>query len=317
MRAIVYERYGPPEVLELREVDAPVVGERDVLVRVRAASVGAGDWHMLTATWFAVRLYQGLLRPKRPILGYDVSGTVEAVGAAVTRFRPGDQVFGASDEGGAFAELMRVPESGLVRRPPGLSHAQAAAVPTSALTALQGLRDKGRIRAGQQVLVNGASGGVGTFAVQLARVFGAEVTATASTAKLDLVRSLGAAHAIDYTREDFTRGERRYDLVLDNVGNRPLADCKRTLTPTGIYVAVSGAPTRSLRVALTGGRRMVALLSKPNQPDLAFLAELLESGELTPVIDRTYPLREVPDALHRLGAGQARGKLVITVGDAG
>lgn len=314
MRAVVYHRYGSPAVLSLQEIDAPAIGERDVLVRVRAAGVGAGDWHLLRATWFAVRLYQGLLRPRRRVLGHDVAGTVEAVGAAVTRFRPGDEVFGTSDDAGAFAELMRVPELGLVHKPAGLTFEEAAAVPASAITALQGLRDKGRIRSGQAVLVNGASGGVGTFAVQLARWFGAQVTGVCSAGKLDLVRSLGAEHVIDYGREDYTAGERRYDLILDNVGNRPLAACKRALGPEGIYVAVSGHPLRSLWVALAGGKRAVAFIAKPRQPDLELLRDLLEKGRLRAVVDRCYPLHAVPDALRTFGAGQVRGKLVVTVG---
>ncbi len=313
MKAIVYATYGSPDVLELREVEPPVCGKNDVLVRVHAASVGAGDWHLLTATWFAVRLYQGLVRPKRPILGHDVSGTVEAVGSAVTRFAVGDQVFGASENAGCFAELVRVPATGLVHKPDNVTHEQAAAVPASALAALHGLRDKGRIRAGHKVLINGASGGVGTFAVQLAKFYGAEVTGVCSTSKLDLVLSIGADHVIDYRHEDFTQRDERYDLVLDNVGNRPLADCRRTLTPDGIYVAVSGAPTRALWIALFGGQRAVSFISQSKPEDLEDLRELLEAGQLTPVIERTYPLAEVADALRRLGAGQARGKLVIRV----
>ena len=317
MKAVVYQEYGPPGVLELREIDRPAVADGDVLVRVHATCVSGGDWHLLTATWLAVRLFWGLLRPKRQVLGFDVAGTVEAVGRRVTQFRPGDEVFGASDRGGAFAEYMCVPAGGLAPKPANLTHEQAAAVPTSALTALHGLRDKGRIRSGQKVLINGASGGVGTFAVQIAKSFGAEVTGVCSTGKLDMVRSIGADHTIDYSQEDFTRSDARYDLVLDIVGNRPLADCKRTLRPDGIYVAVSGHPARALWIAMTGGRRMVSFISHPNQGDLGFLRELLEAGKVTPVIDRRYPLNEVPEAMRYFGEGRARGKVVITVRGAG
>ena len=313
MKAMVYERYGSPDVLELREVDKPTIAATDVLVRVHAAAVGAGDCHLLNGAMWAVRLYQGVFKPKRTILGYDVAGTVETVGAKVTQFQPGDQVFGEATRAGAFAEYVSVPEKAIVLKPAGLSFEEAAAVPVSALTALQGLRDKGRIQPGHKVLINGASGGVGTFAVQIAKSFGAEVTGVCSTSKLDMVRSIGADHVIDYGQEDFTKGDRRYDLVLDNVGNGPLADCKRTLSPEGIYVAVSGAPTRSLRVAIAGGRRMVAFIAQPNQADLEYLKELLETGKLTPVIDRRYPLSELPEAMRHVGAGHARGKVVITV----
>ena len=317
MKAIVYERYGSPDVLELREIDRPTVADGDVLVRVHAACVSGGDWHLLTATWFVVRLYWGLWKPRRHVLGFDVAGTVEAVGEKVTQFRPGDEVFGASDGGGAFADDVSVPEAGLVPKPAKLTFEQAAAVPTSALTALHGLRDKGRIRAGQRVLINGASGGVGTYAVQLAKSFGAEVTGVASGEKLDLVRSIGADHTIDYREQDFTRSDERYDLILDNVGNRPLSDCKRSLTPEGIYVAVSGHPARALWIAIAGGKRLVSFVSQPGQEDLRFLSELLEVGKVAPVIDRIYPLSEVPEAMRRFGAGQARGKIVIAVSDAG
>ena len=313
MKAILYERYGPPDVLALREVDEPTLGASDVLVRVRAASVNAGDWHLLTATWFAVRVYQGLLRPRRRVLGHDLSGTVEAVGSEVTRFRPGDEVFGSSDDAGTFAELVRVKEARLVHKPADLTHEQAAAVPTSAITALQGLRDKGRIQPGHKVLVNGASGGVGTFAVQIARSFGAEVTGVCSAAKVDLVRSLGADPVIDYRERDFTRGDERYDLVLDNVGNRPLADCRRVLRPAGTYVAVSGAPSRSLWIALAGGKRMVSFIAQTRVADLEILVGLLESGAVEPVLDRRYPLDQVPEALRRFGQGSARGKIVVSV----
>ena len=213
----------------------------------------------------------------------------------------------------AFAEFVRVAESGVAPKPANLSYAEAAAVPVSALTALQGLRDKGRIRPGHRVLINGASGGVGTFAVQIAKSYGAEVTGVCSTRKLDLVRSLGADHVVDYSQEDFTKRDERYDLVLDLAGKHPLADCRRTLTPEGIYVAAAGAPLRTLRAAVTGGKRTVGYVSQPNREDLGFLAELLESGKVKPVIDRRYPLAEVPEAIRYFGEGNVRGKIVITV----
>lgn len=313
MKAVVYETYGPPEVLELTDVETPSLSDGDVLVRVHAAAVGAGDWHLLTADLWAVRLYQGLRKPKRRILGHDVAGVVEAVGSRVTEFQPGDEVFGTTDDAGAFAEYMRISSSLLVSKPSGLTFEEAAAVPSSATAALQGLRDKGKIRPGQSVLVNGAAGGVGTFAVQIAKSFETEVTGVCSTKKLDLVRSIGADHVIDYTNEDFTARTGRYDLVLDIVGTRSLADCRRALSPTGIYVAVSGAPSRSLWIALTGGKSMVSFIAKPNQKDLRYIAELLEAGKVRPVIDQRYSLREVPEAIRHIGEGRARGKSVITV----
>jgi len=313
MRAIVYERYGSPDVLELREVAQPEIGESDVRVRVHAAGVSAGDGHLLTGAMWAVRLYQGVLSPKRRILGYDVSGTVEAVGAKVTRFRPGDEVFGAGPGAGAFAEVMRVPEDGLARKPAGLSHADAAAVPTSAVTALQGLRDKGRIRAGQQVLVHGASGGVGSFAVQIAKADGAEVTGTCSAAKVDFVRSLGADHVLDYRAPDFTLGEGRWDLILDLAGRHPVAECRRALTPDGIYVVAAGAVTRTLRIALFGGKRMVGYIAQTRAKDLETITELVEAGKLSPRVERCFPLGETADALRLLLEGRVRGKLVVAV----
>jgi NADPH:quinone reductase-like Zn-dependent oxidoreductase len=313
MQAVVYERYGSPDVLALREVEAPAVGERDVLVRVRAASLNAGDAHLLRATWLAVRLYQGLLHPKRKVLGHDLSGTVEAVGPGVTRFQPGDELFGESPDAGTFAELACVPEATLAHLPEGLTHEQAAAVPTAALTALQGLRDKARLRPGQAVLVNGASGGVGTFAVQIARDLGAEVTAVCSGAKADAVRALGADRVLDYAREDFTRREERYDVVLDLVGDRPLADCRRVLTAAGTYVAVSGHPLRTLWVALAGGRRSTAFISRPNRQDLESLKELLEAGRIRPLVDRTFPLAEAAEAFRYHASRAVTGKIVIAM----
>lgn len=313
MKAVVYEKYGSPDVLELREVDAPAVTDGDVLIRVRAAAVNRGDWHCLTGTPWPVRVVMGLLKPKRNILGFDAAGTVEAVGQKVTRFRPGDEVFGTSTKAGAFAEYMCVPEDGLVPKPPNLTDEAAGVVPASAITALQGLRNKGRIRPGYNVLINGASGGVGTFAVQIAKSFGAEVTGVCSTRNVGLVRSIGADHVIDYSREDFTKKAGHYDLIFDLVGKHSLADCKRALHPKGVYVAAAGALSRTAWIAMTGGKKMVTMISQPNQEDLVFLKDLLEIGKMTSVIDRRYALNEVPEAIRYIGEGHARGKVVITV----
>ena len=313
MKAIVYRKYGSPDVLGLQERDKPTVRDKDVRIRVRAASVNASDWHLLTATPWVTRLFAGLLKPKRKILGVDVAGQVDAVGSQVTRYQPGDAVFGTSDDAGAFAEFMRVPEDLVVHKPANVTDEEAAAAPAAALTALKGLRDKGRVQPGQKVLINGAAGGVGTFAVQIATLFGAEVTGVCSTRNLDLVRSIGADHVIDYSQEDFAENDRRYDVVFDLVGNRSLADCRRILRPQGMYVAAAGAPARLLWITMTGGKRMVTMLSQPNQEGLRCIQKLLETGELKSVIDRRYPLHEVPDALRYLGEGHARGKIVITV----
>jgi NADPH:quinone reductase-like Zn-dependent oxidoreductase len=323
MKAIVYERYGSPDVLELREVDKPVVGDDQVLVRVHATSVNPVDWHTLTGTPHMVRLMAGLLKPKSEFLGVDFAGTVEAVGKDVTRFQPGDEVFGARD--GAFADYVCVREDRAVAmKPAAVTFEQAAAVAVAAITALQGLRDKGQIQPGQKVLINGASGGVGTFAVQIAKSFGAEVTGVCSTRNVDTVRSIGADHVIDYTQEDFTRSERRYDLLLDIAGNRSWSDYRRVLDEKATLVVVGGpkgnrwigplSQAVKLRLSsLAGSRRVVApFLAKIKKEDLVVLQELLEAGSVTPVIDRQYELSEVPEALRYLGEGHARGKVVIT-----
>jgi NADPH:quinone reductase-like Zn-dependent oxidoreductase len=315
MKTFVYERYGSPDVLEIREIDRPGVADNDVLIRIRAMGVNAADWHFLTGTPRVIRFVSGLFKPKQKVLGLDVAGTVEAVGGSVKRFRPGDEVFATTDEMGGFAEFMSVSQDLTVPKPAGVSHEAAAAVPVSALTALQGLRDKGKIRAGQTILINGASGGVGTFAVQIAKSFGTEVTGVCSTANVDTARSIGADHVVDYTREDFTRDGRRYDLILDIVGNRSLGDVRRILTINGTYIAAAGSPGRLVRVGMTGGKRMVSYVSRPNQPDLVYLRELLEAGKVKPVIDRTYPFHQIPDALRYIGEGHARGKVVITIKD--
>lgn len=321
MKAIVYKTYGPTEVLHLKDVEKPSPKDNEVLVRVHAASVNAADWRMLRADPFLVRLYAGLLKPtKFQTLGADIAGRVEAVGKNVYQFQSGDEVFGdvsASGFGG-FAEYRCARESELVLKPANISFEEAAAVPLAALTALHGLRDKGQIQPGQSVLINGASGGVGTFAVQLAKYFGAEVTAVCSTGKVDLARSLGADHVIDYTREDFTRSGRQYDLILAVNGNRSIFDYKRALTPNGAYVMAGGNTGQLFQalllgpwISLIGKQKMGALTSTPNQKDLLFMKELLESGKIKPVIDRRYPLSEVPKAIRYAEEGHAKGKVAI------
>ncbi|TDD07692.1 NAD(P)-dependent alcohol dehydrogenase [Nonomuraea deserti] len=321
MKAIRYRAYGSPDVLELQEVGRPEAGDDGVLIRVRAASVNPGDWHLMRGSPYIFRAMAGLTRPKAHVLGFDLAGQVEAVGKNVTRFQPGDEVYGVCQ--GAFAEYVTVPEGGLVaRRPAGLTYEEAAAVPTAALTALQAIRDKAQV-GGRRVLVNGASGGVGTFAVQLAKVFGAEVTAVCSGRNVDLVRSIGADHVIDYTKEDFTLSARKYDLILDNIANRSLSACRRVLAPRGTFVhnsgsggpwiGVMGRIIRLLVLSLCVRQRLVSLLMKENGDDLVTLCRLLESHEIAPVIDRTYPLAEVPEAVGYVEQGHARGKVVITI----
>jgi NADPH:quinone reductase-like Zn-dependent oxidoreductase len=322
MKAIAYHRYGPPEVLGLEEVDEPVVQDDDVLVRVRAASVNPRDWHFLRGLPYVVRPV-GLRRPKSGVLGSDIAGQVEAVGKAVTRFRPGDEVV-AFVLSGAFAEHAAVPEAVLGPKPATLTFEQAATVPLAALTALQGLRDHGRVQPGQKVLILGASGGVGTFAVQLAKSFGAEVTGVSSTRNLELVRSLGADHVIDYTREDFTRSGQTYDLIFQLAGTRSPSDLRRALTPKGTLVLSSGESDgrwigplgRVIKAAVLSPflrQRLGTFEAKQSGDDLRVLKELIESGKLAPVIDRTYPLIETSEAIRYLETGHARGKVVITV----
>jgi NADPH:quinone reductase-like Zn-dependent oxidoreductase len=325
MKAIVSERYGSPDALELREIAPPSIDVDDVLVRVRAASLNPADWHLLRGEPAFLRLMFGLRRPKRTVPGLDVAGVVEQVGAGVTRFRRGDDVFGSCS--GAFAELARGKDGDFAAKPAGMSFEQAAAVPIAGCTALEGLRDHGRLQRGQHVLVNGAAGGVGTFAVQLANHLGADVTAVCRTANIDLVRSLGADHVVDYTAEDFADGGPRYDLILNIAGNRSLADLRRALTPRGTLVLIgtgvgrskdggSGSlarPVAALVLTRFSSQRLVSFIAKVRAADLAALAELTETGKVTPVIDRVYPLDEVPDAIRYLEAGHARGKVVITV----
>ena len=327
MKAIRYYQYGPPDVLELRDIDMPAVGDDEILVRVRAAAVNPLDWHFMRGAPYLVRMVAGLSRPRANAnrLGADMAGSVEAVGKTVTEFRPGDEVFGGLEDRGTLAEYISIRHDAVVlKKPAGLTFEQAASVPVAAFTALQALRDKGRVRPGHKVLVNGAAGGVGTFAVQIAKAFGAEVTGVCSTQNVEMVASIGADHVIDYTREDFTRAGRRYDLLVDIAGNRTLSETRRVLVPKGVLVAVGGPDKgrwigplgRSVRMALLSpavSQRMVFFLAHQNKDDLAVLRELLEAGRVTPVIDRTYPLSAAAEAIGYLEEGHARGKVVITV----
>ena len=320
MKAIVCANYGAPDVLQLQEVEKPTPNENQVLIKVHAAAANPLDWHKMRGTPFLVRLGDGFFKPKDPRIGADMAGQVEAVGSNVTQFRPGDEVFGVGV--GGFAEYACARETKVALKPVNLSFEAAAAAPVAALTALQGLRDQGQIQPGQKVLINGAAGGVGTFAVQMAKAFRAEVTGVCSPQKLALVRSIGADHVIDYTKEDFTRNGQPYDLIFDAVGNRSVADYQRALRANGIctvagfttlarlcQVVVLGAwvsKTRHKKIGLMG-------IAQPNSKDLAFIKELLEAGKVVPVIDRRYPLAETAEALRYLEVGHARGKVIITV----
>src|SRR5262245_42916241 len=317
MKAIVYTTYGSPDVLQLKDVEKPTPKDNQVLVKVHAASANPADWHLMRAEPFLARFANGLLKPKNTRLGADVAGRVEAVGRNVTRFHVGDAVFGELPLHalGSFAEYVCVSEELLALKPAKLTFEQAAAVPLAAFTALQGLRDKGQIQSGQTVLINGASGGVGTFAVQIAKSFGTEVTGVCSTRNLDMVRSIGADHIIDYTQVDFTKTSQQYDLIFDAVGNRSVSDYKRALNPNGIC-AVAGftSLSRLFQIMLLGGKRVGMMeTAKANQKDLVFIKELLEAGKVVPVIDRHYPLRETAEAVRYLEAGHARGKVIIMV----
>jgi NADPH:quinone reductase-like Zn-dependent oxidoreductase len=322
MQAIVYHNYGSPDVIKVEEVQKPVPQDDQVLVKVVAASAAAGDWHLLRAKPFLIRFMSGLLKPKHTILGAAVAGRVEAVGRNVTQFQPGDEVFGDLSlcSFGAFAEYVAAPENAFALKPSGLTFEQAATVPVSAVTALQGLRDQGNIQPGQKVLINGASGGVGTFAVQIAKAFGAEVTAVCSTGNIEILRTIGADRIIDYTQEDFTQSGERYDLILAANGYHPISAYQRALLPHGRYVMTGGSMKQMLEAMIFGswlsrnsGQKLGNLLAKPNQKDLLFMKELLETGKVTPVIDRCFPLRDVADAIRYLEAGHAKGKVVITM----
>jgi NADPH:quinone reductase-like Zn-dependent oxidoreductase len=322
MKAIIYTKYGQPDVLQLKEMERPTPKEDEVLIKVHAASVNAADWHLLTADIFLVRLAMGLLKPKFNILGADVAGRVEAVGKNVKQFKPGDEVFGdVFGHGcGSFAEYISAPENTLVLKPSNLSFEEAAAVPLAAVTALQGLRDQGQIQAGQKVLIQGAAGGVGTFAVQIAKSFGAEVTAVCSGRNTEMARSIGADHVIDYAKEDFTQNGKQYDLILAVNGYHPIAAYKRALAPQGIYVMAGGKPAQMFQALLLGslmseknGRKIKSVSAHSNQKDLLTVKQLLEAGKVKSVIDKRFPLSEVPEAMRYLGAGHARGKVVISV----
>jgi NADPH:quinone reductase-like Zn-dependent oxidoreductase len=322
MKAIVRDRYGSVDVVELREIDKPEIGDDEVLVRVHAAGVDRGVWHLMTGLPYPIRLAgYGLRAPKTPVLGADVAGVVEAVGNKVTRVQPGDEVFGIGK--GSYAEYAVACEEKLAPRPANLTFEQAAVVAISGLPALQGLRDHGKVRPGQKVLIIGASGGVGTYAVQLAKAFGAEVSGVCSTTKVDMVRSIGADHVIDYTRDDFADGPDRYDVILDIGGNSSLSRLRRALTPQGTLVIVGGesdgrwlgGTDRQLRALLLSpfvGQKLGTFVSRENHEDMIVLKELIEAGKVTPVIDRTFPLSEVPEAISYLRDGRTRGKLAIT-----
>ena len=321
MWAIVQKEYGTADVLHLSEVERPAARDDEVLVEGRAAGLDRGTWHLMAGLPYAARLVVGLRAPRREVAGLDVAGVVVAVGSAVTRFKPGDEVFGIGK--GSFAEFAAARESKLARKPSNLSFEQAAAVPVSGMTALRGLTDVGRLQAGEKVLIVGASGGVGSYAVQIAKALGATVTGVCSTSKLDLVRSLGADHVIDYTRDDFAEGETRYDLILDIGGNSPLSRLRRALTPRGTLVIVGGEDggrwigmgrqLRALALSPFVGQRLTILGPKEDHTVLERLTELIESGQLVPVVERTYPLSDTPEAMRHLEAGRARGKLVILI----
>jgi NADPH:quinone reductase-like Zn-dependent oxidoreductase len=321
MKAIVHSRYGPPDALELKDIDTPTVTDDEVLVQVQAAAVGKGDWLTVQGLPYVARMRYGLPRPKHPVPGFDVAGHIEAAGSKVTQLQPGDAVFGWCD--GSFAEYAAVPERQLARKPANLTFEQAAAVPISGFAALQALRDTGGVKPGQTVVIIGASGGVGSFAVQLAKAFGAEVTGVCGTNSLEMVRSIGADHVVDYTQQDFTRTGQRYDLILEMAGNRALADLRRALTPKGTLVLVGGSggrwfmgTGRTVRAVLVSplvGQRLRSFFSKPRGADLVVLQELIEAGKLTPVIDRTFPLNETPEAIRHVGEHSTQGKTVITM----
>ncbi len=319
MKAIVYTEYGPPDVLQLQEVEKPTPGDNEVLIKVHAASVNASDCEFLTGTPLYTRIW-GLFKPKYTILGSDIAGRVEAKGKNVTKFQQGDEVFGdILDRRGGFAEYVCAPESELVLKPNFLPFEEAAALPQAASVALQGLRDKGQLQSGQKVLINGAGGGSGSFAIQIAKFFGAEVTGVDSPEKLDLMRSIGADHVIDYTQEDFTKNGLQYDLILDFVASHSIFDYKQALNPRGKYIMVGGSMSHIFQtlipgslISLTGRKKMFILAAKPNK-DLEYITELIKSGKIKTIIDKSYPLSETAKALRYLGEGHARGKVVIVI----
>jgi NADPH:quinone reductase-like Zn-dependent oxidoreductase len=323
MKAVVYRCYGTPEVLKLEEIAKPAPADDRVLVKVHAASVNPLDWHYLQGKPYVMRAAAGFGKPDSILMGADFAGTVESVGKNVRRFKPGDEVFG--DRDGAFGEYVSVRENGAIASKPGnMTMEQAAAVPVAGLTALQALRDKGKVQSGQKVLINGASGGVGTFAVQIAKTYGADVTGVCSTRNAEMVKSIGADHVIDYTKEDFTQGSARYDLIIDNVGNHTLSEYRRVLTPNGALVMVGGPSDNSWLGPLTTSakayfvapfvsQKLIFMLAQANKDDLKVLSDLMQAGKLTPVIDRRYPLAETANAISYLEQGHAKGKVIITV----
>jgi NADPH:quinone reductase-like Zn-dependent oxidoreductase len=322
MKAIVSTKYGSPDLLELTEVEKPIPKDNHVLVKIHAASLNFGNLVLLKGEPFIARFAFGLLKPKYPIPGGDIAGQVEAVGKSVTQFQPGDDVFGDLSGFGwsGFAEYVSVPETALVLKPATLSYEEAAAVPMAGVTALQGLRDKGKIQSGQKVLINGASGGVGTFAVQIAKSYGAEVTGVCSTRNLDILESLGADFCLDYTKEDFTQRSQHYDLILGVNGHYPLSAYKKSLNPNGIFVHVGGSGAQMFQamflgpwISMTGNKKMGTFLQRPNRKDLIYMKELIEVGKVHPVIDRSYQLSEVPEAFRYFEEGHAQGKVVITM----
>jgi NADPH:quinone reductase-like Zn-dependent oxidoreductase len=324
MKAIVWERYGSPDVLELQEIQKPIVKDNEVLVRIRAAGANPFDWRLMRGDPYLVRMVKGLRRPRRgSIAGADMAGVVEAVGKEVTRLRPGEEVYAEIDAGGCFAEYVSVPEKLVGLKPANLTFEQAAAVPMAGVTALQALRNVGKVQPGQKVIVNGAGGGIGTFAVQIAKAFGAEVTGVCRPSKVDLVRSLGADHVIDYTKEDFTRSPERYDLLVDTVGNHSIRDFRRVLTHKGTFAIVGGGGGRLLGPAgqiLKGmlispfvSQRLAPVAGKPNGDDMDCLTELIEAGKITPIVDRVFALAEAAEAIRYLETGRVGGKVVIAI----
>ena len=325
MQAICYCDYGTADVLKLEEIEKPVAGEHQMVVKVFAAAVNPLDWHFVRGTPYFMRMGTGLRKPKVTRLGVDFAGTIESVGPGVTKFKPGDEIFGGMN--GAFAEYVRVRDEGAVTlKPANISFAQAAGVPIAAITALQGLRDQGKVQAGTKVLINGASGGVGTFAVQIAKAFGAHVTGVCSGRNVDMVRSLGADEVVDYTRDDFTMGDVKYDVILDNVGNRTIGEIRRVLAPEGRFIVIGGGgpdkgnwigpmllPLKTVFMGPFVSQKMGMMMADLNAADLAALGELMQSGKVTPVVDRTFPLSETADAIRYVETGRARGKVIITM----
>ncbi len=322
MQAIVQDKYGSAKALELREIERPAIGAREVLIRVRAAGVNPADWAVMSGLPYIARPVYGLRKPKVGVRGTDVAGQVEAVGSGVTRFKPGDEVFGAST--GSYAEFAAASDDELARKPANLTFEQAATVPMAGLVALQAIRDQGEIQAGHKVLINGASGGIGTFAVQIAKALGADVTAVVSTRNVELMRSLGADHVIDYTKEDFTTSGQRYDFILDNVSNHSLSSLRRVLTATGVLIpnggnfgnrwfSSAGRLVRGVILFRFGAQKLGNFLVSTNHEDLVVLKDLIEAGTITPVLDRTYPLSRTAEAVDHIGQGHAQGKVAITV----